>query len=71
MSPCGRRAVIGSQASQLRLGDGSWSPDHSDGPCGLTIDLKREKKRRQLLSSGFAAAERTDLPAGSYLPLNG
>lgn len=47
MSPCGRRAVIGSQGSQLHLGDGSWSPDHSAGPCGLTIDLKREKKGKR------------------------
>lgn len=53
-------------SQQLRLGDGSWSPDPTDGPCGLAIDLKRRgKKKRQLLHSGFADAERTDLPAGS------
>lgn len=51
---------------QLCLGDGSWSPGPTDGPCGLAIDFKRRgKKKRQLLLSGFADAERTDLPAGS------
>lgn len=34
-------------SQQLRLGDGSWSPDPTDGPCGLAIDLKRREKKKK------------------------
>lgn len=48
MSPCGR--AVTAATSQLRPGDGFWSPDHCRGPCGLTIDLKRGKKKGNCLA---------------------